>query len=270
VLGRSLADARDVLIAADWVLRRPAPGPLTIPGAMLSTGAAAGRDETDATRRALFELIERDAAALWWHGGRPARHVSTEQPCLADAQSTLAALRQGARLRRTSFFDLTSDVGIPVMAAVSSDAEGSSVAIGLGARARRSEAAEAALMELLQTETALQLALAKQAQLGDEALAAADRRHLDRARKVCVAHMPTYSAPDPPDLPAHDTEPARALAALGYDGYAVRRDHAGVAVVKAVAPDLQLLPGDLESDRLRRCRRAFGPSEVWTGGASLV
>ena len=43
-----------------------------------STGCAAGRTQNDATAAALWECIERDAPALWWHGGVPARPLALE------------------------------------------------------------------------------------------------------------------------------------------------------------------------------------------------
>jgi ribosomal protein S12 methylthiotransferase accessory factor YcaO len=48
-----------------------------------------------------------------------------------------------------------------------------------------------------------------------------------------------------------------------------RSDYA-LPVVAAIAPDLQLLPGDLETARLKRVVAATGGTQQWTGGAPLI
>ena len=66
---RSLATGSDVLVPADWCVRR-APRRMGLqPPWILGSGVAAGPDWDWAASRALLELIERDAVALWWLGG---------------------------------------------------------------------------------------------------------------------------------------------------------------------------------------------------------
>ncbi len=290
VRGSDALTGAAVHVPADWCLRRTAPGPLRMPGAALSTGAAAGRTADDAATRAILELVERDAAALWWVGGRPARRVVLDEPALAPAIQLLATYRRGATHRQTQLFDISSDLEIPVMAAVSTDADGGMFACGLGCRLSRADAAMSALNELCQSEIGIQFADAKREQLGEAALSETDRSHLARAALVSVSHMPVYDAParPEPDLPQAGTRMfalAQHLAARGVTAVLVdltrgkltqgkltrgKLTRGAVPVVKAVAPELQQYPSDLIRPRLQRTLRDFGGAAHWTSGCSLV
>jgi ribosomal protein S12 methylthiotransferase accessory factor len=275
VAGRDAITDASIEVPADWCLRRTPPGPLLIPGAALSTGTAAGRDPDDAATRALLELIERDAAALWWLGGRPARRLSVEHPTLASAVKLLAVYRQVATARQTHLFDISTDLEIPVIAAVSTDPDGHMFACGLGSRLSRSAAAMAAITELCQSEIGIQFAAAKRQQLGDAALSDTDRNHLARAARVNLDRMPAYTAPQlaDPVLP-QAASGARALAThmaeCGAAAVLVDMTRGPVSVVKAIAPDLQPYPADIGRPRLTRTRREFGGAVDWTDGCSLV
>ena len=89
---------------------------------------------------ALCECVERDALALWWHGGQGAPTVPT---ALIDERHPRLSWWLDNRARRTRLYDLTTDLGVPVVAAVSADAAGRSVALGCAARPRVAEAGEA-------------------------------------------------------------------------------------------------------------------------------
>src|SRR5690606_20245552 len=90
IRGRALTSGRELLLPADWCLRRQPPGPLGMPGAALSTGCAAGPSFEAAAARALLELVERDAASLWWIGGRRARPVAAAGAANVEAVRLLA------------------------------------------------------------------------------------------------------------------------------------------------------------------------------------
>ena len=62
------------------------------------------------------------------------------------------------RDRVTRLFDLTTDIGLPVAAAVSARPDGRHVALGAAARPRMAEAALAAVTEMVQTEVAMDAA----------------------------------------------------------------------------------------------------------------
>lgn len=249
-------DARDLsgaeyLLPADWCLRRPHGGELSIPGATPSTGCAAGPTRAAAVSAALLELVERDAAALWWIGGRPARAM----PFHEDALLTLRTLRVDADDRQTRLLDITSDLGIPAVVAVSFDADGRDFAAGLAARPAVGAAATAAIVELCQMEVGLQLARLRQRQLGEASLTADDRRHLRRATGI-TADDPRFQAADTAASGA-PADVGAALAEAGVDAYLVdlTRPDLAIPVVKSVAPQLQLLPGDFRTGRLHRSIR---------------
>ena len=93
-----------------------------------SNGCAAGTCLEDAILQGLLELIERDAAGIWWYGRcrRPA--VSIETPYVNAIVREHTA--QGRQLR---LLDLTTDLGIPVCAALSIGDDGQNLRIGFGA-----------------------------------------------------------------------------------------------------------------------------------------
>lgn len=80
-------------------------------------GSAAGRSLTEAAVHATLELVERDAIALWWYNyaARPAMPLSHACTDLVRAMN-----REYARIgRRFWVLDVTTDLGIPVAAAIS-------------------------------------------------------------------------------------------------------------------------------------------------------
>ncbi|KOU36506.1 hypothetical protein ADK54_33330 [Streptomyces sp. WM6378] len=81
-----------------------------------SNGCAAGASPEDAALQGLMELVERDSVALWWYNRvrRPAVDLSSfDDPYFAQWQA--AYRRMG---RQTWVLDLTSDLGIPAVAAL--------------------------------------------------------------------------------------------------------------------------------------------------------
>lgn len=117
-----------------------------------STGCAAGQTRDDATAAALCECVERDAVALWWHGGLDASALPVE---LVDARYPRLYWWLHQRERLTRLLDLSTDIGLPVVAAVSSDPDGRFVAVGTAARPQLADAALAAVTEMIQTETSM-------------------------------------------------------------------------------------------------------------------
>lgn len=93
-----------------------------------SNGTAAGTCLEDAVLQGLLELVERDAAGIWWYGriARPA--VLPETPFLEAMRHEYAQ-----RGRRLWLLDLTTDIGIPVCAAISIGATLDTLHLGFGA-----------------------------------------------------------------------------------------------------------------------------------------
>lgn len=268
-----------ILVPADWCLRRAEPGVLTIPGAALSTGCAAGQTFTQAAARALLELVERDAACLWWIGGQRAKLVASDTRIMQEATRLLSALRQGYEERSTWLLDITTDLDIPVMAALSVNRDGRGLACGFAARLCPQRAAVAAIFEMCQIELGAQFIALKQAQRGNAGLNDVDRRHIRRAAEIdardCQLLYPNgigqtnaISISEADDLPAiraifDNKNIEAALVDLTRPEYAL-------PVVAAIAPDLQLLPGNIETPRLRQVLAATGGGHQWTVGAPLI
>lgn len=258
-------------LPADWCLRRTPPGRATLPGAALSTGCAAGLDLLDAITRGTLELIERDAAALWWIGGVPATEVGPQSPDTQAGLRVLADLRQDSGQRSTRLLDITSDLAVPVRAAVSFEADGRGFACGLAARFSPEEAAKAAILELGQMELGLELARSKARELPPTRLTPEDRRHLLRAAAVGPEHIDARVRPashaaghSSCSIEATLEGLMRTLADRDLACLAVNLSRPGLplAVAKVVVPRLQQLPCDVATDRLIRAKAAFGRGGV--------
>lgn len=280
------------------MLRLDAPGSLWLPAGLcfrtarpglpppwpLSIGCAAGPTPEAAALHALLELIERDAAALWWRGGRRGRPVALEDPATAAAVALLGQLRQGLPPgepgRRSWLLDLTTDLEVPVLAALSTGRDGSGFCCGLAARSGRAAAARAAVLEMAQMEMAHAVVLAKQREAGDAALNARDHAHLARYRGIdanrCALLHPAGAAAPAPDLP---DAPAAALAAvigrLGTRGIPVlardlTRPALGIPVVRILCPGLATEPSRCLGPRLLACQAASGGGDCHHAGIGLL
>ncbi|MGW7534240.1 TOMM precursor leader peptide-binding protein [Amycolatopsis sp. NPDC054798] len=111
-----------------------------------SNGCAAGATLADAVLRGFFELVERDAVAVWWYNRvrRPAVDLDSFQE---PGFSRWRAVHE-ARGRRVAVLDLTNDLEVPVMAAVSWRGDSrSEIAMGFGAHFDIRTALERAMSE---------------------------------------------------------------------------------------------------------------------------
>lgn len=160
-----------------------------------SNGSAAGSSREDALVQGFLEVVERDAVALWWYN-------RTRQAAVdVDAFDEPYAERMRAvcgRLRREVWvLDLTSDLGIPVMAALSrrTDKPAEDVIFGFGAHFDPRVALRRALTELGQLLPAV-------CHAGPDGTGylLTDPEPLAWWRSATLAGQP-YLAPDP-DLPA--------------------------------------------------------------------
>ncbi len=266
---------------ADLCLRRPAAVRDFDPPLRLSTGCAAGVTFDAAALRGALELIERDAAALWWRGGRRGRAIAADSEVGRAATELLAELRQGKQERRTWLLDITTDLDIPAVAAVSSGADGFGFAFGLGARLTLVDAACAAIFEMCQVELGPHVVAAKRRESGDDALQEGDLRHLRRTTlidtRLCPLLQPEgLSGAGPSAIPADPAAALRCIAErLTEHGITtflldLTRPDFDVPVVRVIAPGLQLEPSQIVSDRLALAIRETGGGTMHTGGLSLL
>lgn len=243
-------------------------------GGVGSTGCAAGTNSADAIMRGLLELIERDAAALWWEGGARPRAVALQDA--AGAAEMLVRLRQGHAERPTRLLDITADLRVPVCAAISHDRDGRGLACGLSAGTTLAVAARSAVLELCQMELALVLARWKENKGEEASLSVQDRRHLRLACEIdaetCPLLLPASGPAFHPPLKEHPASLAQRLAAAGIDAFAVEltRENIGVPVARAVAPHLQMLPMRTRTRRLCETMTRTGGGRPYTNGADLL
>ncbi len=281
LLARGLLDEGvHVLLPADICLRRPRARAGFAPPFLLGTGCAAGRTKAEAVLHGLCELIERDAAGLWWRGGRRGRPLPLEDAALGEAAALLAALRRGSDSRRTWLIDITTDLGIPSVAALSARGDARGLACGLGARTTLAAAARGAIMEMCQIELAQAVVAAKRAESGEAKLNERDRAHIARATLIdaatCGLLHPVGVPARHAACPAADAEGqvrwlAERLAAAGVEAFVVdlSRPMFAIPVVRVVAPGLQIEPSQLTSPRLERAIAATGGGAAHTGGVAL-
>jgi ribosomal protein S12 methylthiotransferase accessory factor len=116
-----------------------------------SNGSAAGNTLEEAILQGFCELVERDATAIWWYNRlrRPGIDLSTYDD---DAYFCQLRKEYQARNREIWALDLTSDLGIPVVAAISKHIRqtSESILIGLGCHLNMRIAVDRALAELNQ------------------------------------------------------------------------------------------------------------------------
>jgi ribosomal protein S12 methylthiotransferase accessory factor len=280
VPAKRLADGERCFLPADICLGRRHDRRAIAPPFMLGTGCAAGPSFEAAALHGLLELIERDAASLWWRGGRRGHAVAPESEAGQHAAELLAHIRQGMQNRASWLLDITTDVGVPCVVAVSATLDGFGFSCGVAARLTMSMAAQSAIFEMCQSELAHAVVEAKRHERGDAALNARDLAHLRRrtgldTRTCALLH------PLPPrghTLEHDDEDTARTLrvvvdrlAGMGLETFAVdltRRTFA-LPVVRIVAPGLQLEPSEIVGERLAATRIETGGGEAHTCRVAL-
>ncbi|MCX4820524.1 TOMM precursor leader peptide-binding protein [Streptomyces sp. NBC_01142] len=155
-----------------------------------SNGNAAGCSLEDAVLQGFFELVERDSVALWWYNRTRQPGVDLDSfgdPWFDEMRSWYAELH-----REFWVLDLTADLGIPTMAAVSRCTKGpyENIVFGFGSHFDPALALRRALTEMNQllpamTETA-----------PGEGYAFDDPTLLDWCLRKTLANQP-YLTPDP-------------------------------------------------------------------------
>ncbi|WP_225771877.1 YcaO-like family protein [Inquilinus sp. Marseille-Q2685] len=256
--GTELATGRPVLVPRPLVFG-PSDGlRAAVP---VSEGCAAGPTLEDATRSAVFELVERHVVAHWWHGGRPARRLP--QALMAAA---IGRLRPGVGTpwpRQGFALELDAD-GLPlaVVAAASVSPVHGLVALGFAARPGRAAALEAAVLEMVQSEIANDLLFLRLRRAGP-APAPADQARLAAKRRLRPETLLATAQDDAAEgsTGAPDSLPGL-LAGIVRRGIAIFRvdltGRAGIPVVKLLSPDLQPSSAAAMTEGLRQTASQFG------------
>lgn len=214
-----------------------------------SNGCAAGNTREEAILQGFMELVERDAAAIWWYG-------QIRRPAIA-LDGIAAATRQ--RLARSCgpqwsywLLDITHDFGIPVVVCVGRHADTGHWAVGFGCSLDRALACERALTEISQLIAAGKgFAVPQQVQAFLHPLDGTDAPPQQPAQQADTA---------PPDI-------ARAIArcvdiARGLGLETIVYDHSRPDIplytVKVVVPGLCHIWPELGNPRLRDVPVALG------------
>jgi ribosomal protein S12 methylthiotransferase accessory factor len=115
-----------------------------------SNGAAAGSSLEDAVVQGFLELVERDAVALWWYNRT--RQPGVDLDAFADPYTARFRADYVGLRRDVWALDITSDLGIPAMVALSRRTEGpvEDIVFGFGAHFDPRLALRRALTEMNQ------------------------------------------------------------------------------------------------------------------------
>ncbi|MER6949276.1 TOMM precursor leader peptide-binding protein [Nonomuraea sp. NPDC000554] len=215
-----------------------------------SNGNAAGSSLEDAILQGFLELVERDAAALWWYNRT--RQPEVDLASFGDTWITDLRERYAEVGRRLWVLDLTTDLGIAAMAAISQrvDKPAEDLMLGFGAHFDPHVAVRRALTELGQLLPAVAGAKADGTGYG-----AADPHLLDWWQTATTAAH-AYLLPDPlqssrrrsdyPYVPradlCDDIDHVRGLVSrLGSELLVLdqTRPDIGMPVVKVIVPGLR-------------------------------
>jgi ribosomal protein S12 methylthiotransferase accessory factor len=270
-----------VPLPADLCLRRPLAQREITPPFPLSTGSAAGTCWEAAVLHGLLELIERDAASLWWRGGNRGRSIPPGDEAQITAQALLSRLRRNVSTRRSWLLDITTDIAVPCIAAVSCRADGFGLAFGLAARPTLAAAARSAILEMCQIELAHDVVEAKCRERGEAALSERDRVHRRRATLInadrCLLLQPVAEPADRRPIGATDTKAllqllAARLGQFGIETFVLNLTRPGFAVpvARVMAPGLQLEPSEIITPRLAAMMARTGGGARYTGGVALI
>lgn len=210
-------------------------------------GVAAGTNIEEAILQGLLELVERDAAALWWYSRarRPAIDLRSFGDSYFDAlQADYARLGWS-----TWVLDLTHDLGIPTCVALAHDPKEDRFSIGFGCHLQGRLAAQRALTELNQI---FEPAARRRAPWDLEGMRSREYLFPDVDRGLVSASS----------LPVNDTEDLR----LDIESCIrrLRERDLDIVVVDKTRPDIGLSVAQVIVPGLRHFWPRFGPGRLYT------
>lgn len=228
-----------------------------------ANGHAAGNTVEEAILQGTMELVERDSASIWWHNRvrRPAFDLdSLDEPYVAALRKHYAGLD-----RDLWALDLTSDLGIPVVVALSRRLHGPTedVVFGFGAHVDPRMAALRALSETNQFLPAV----------SDIRPDGTTRYWMDDRDSIgwwttATLESEPYLLPDP-DAPARRVEDFERIAtddiAEDVRRTVARLDAAGLElfVLDQTRPDIELSVVKMLAPGLRHFWRRLGPGRLY-------
>jgi oxazoline/thiazoline synthase len=222
-----------------------------------SNGNAAGNTREEAILQGFLEVVERDSVAMWWYNGlrRPAVDLTSfDEPYFQALEWHYRNIG-----RELWVLDLTSDLRIPVMAAVSRKVEGTAerLIVGYGAHLDPAIAITRALTEMSQVGLELD-------KISDERIDPESAEWLLRA----TLESKPYLVPDPSspaaratDFQSSYTDDIRedVLAAVA----AARQHGLDVLVLDLTRPDICLNVVKVVVPGMRFFWRRFAPGRIY-------
>jgi len=221
-----------------------------------SNGNAAGTTLEEAILQGFLELVERDATAIWWYHRlkRPAVDLATLIPEWTSLQSEYARLE-----REVWGLDLTHDLGIPVVAAVSRriGAQSESLVLGLGAHLDPRIAASRAVGEMHQMLVTVE-------EDGGESRA---REGFGRWLREATLKSHPYLGPDPYLPPSRLTGPGDApvdlAEAVRWCQQRVEQLGLEFLVLDLTRPDVEIPVAKVVVPGLRHFRARYAPGRLY-------
>ena len=251
IAAERISDGHELWIPACLALR-----PTNSDRWAVGSGCAAGPTSADALKSAMLEVIERDAVAMWWRGGRSLAAVTDDQRAALGVDHLLDWVRQGGTDRVTTLYQIQCDFGPVCLAAVSSDTDGGQFAGGYACHVDPVLACRSAIREMCQMELGNEIVANRLARSGQPA-SETDVSILNRQASIRIDGQ-QFRCDRNADLEIQDQrtpeEIASALATAGYEAYFVdlTMDHFGVPVAKVVVPGLQPYPSGYQTPRLTK------------------
>lgn len=204
-----------------------------------NSGCAAGRTWDEALNGALLEAIERDATGLWWQRGIARPGIDPRGIASSRLLHSLEVHDEETG-RQCWFLDLTTDIAIPVVAAISIEDDGTLPALGVACRPNVADAMESAFLEMVQSELALAGYMQR---LDDGQVSAVDialAEWYDAADVETMPWLAPHGVAGGIGAPDNIQSALERLTACGFEAYALEltRPSLGIPVVKVICPGL--------------------------------
>lgn len=249
ILAERIVDGRQLWIPACLTLR-PTEGDRWAVG----SGCAAGPTASAALTGAMFEVIERDAVAMWWRGGRPLARITHDQCAALGIDELLHRIGGNQRDRVTLLNQIPCDFGLACVASISFDRDGGNFAGGYACDDDPFRACQSAIREMCQMELGNEIVASRMA--GSKQSASEMDRSIHNRVNTVRQDAQQFRCERVADLSQPGARTAEdvafGLAAAGYEAYRVdlTMDQFGIPVAKIIVPGLQPYPSSYQTRRL--------------------
>jgi ribosomal protein S12 methylthiotransferase accessory factor len=232
------------LVSADFTV--PAPAGFGV-FRQTTNGLGAGNTNTEAALQALYEVVERDAVALW-HAASPARQAACAvDPASVDGPASRWLLERFAAAGvAVRIFDVTTGIGLPAFQALVCDADGVAgiePELGAGCHAGADIALARALSEAAQARVTRISAARDDFAAASFAPDERGSRHEAAQRWLRMLPAREFSGRNAAATAEQDLDDA--LAALGGAGFGqvacvdLGRPEIGIPVARVIVPGLE-------------------------------